>query len=172
MRRRRFARRLSAVIIRTTLNRSKERIDLRWERRQEVQMTYHFSTIVEKSFDDAVAATKEALKRHNFNVLSEINMKDNLKKGLNVEFRPYLILGACNPELTYKALEAEDKLGVLLPCNVIVQRQENGNVEVSAVDPVLSMGGIDHVVVAQVAHDIGSHLQQVINEVRQTHEIS
>lgn len=135
-------------------------------------MTYHFSTIVEKSFDDAVAATKEALKRHNFNVLSEINMKDNLKKGLNVEFRPYLILGACNPELTYKALEAEDKLGVLLPCNVIVQRQENGNVEVSAVDPVLSMGGIDHVVVAQVAHDIGSHLQQVINEVRQTHEIS
>jgi uncharacterized protein (DUF302 family) len=131
-------------------------------------MTYHFSTMVEKSFDDAVAATKEALKRHNFNVLSEINMKDNLKKGLNVEFRPYLILGACNPELTYRALEAEDKLGVLLPCNVIVQQQENGNVEVSAVDPVLSMGGIDHVMVAQVAHEIGFHLQQVIDEVGQT----
>ncbi len=130
-------------------------------------MTY-FSTIVEKSFDDAVATTKEALKRHNFNVLSEINMKDNLKKGLNVEFRPYLILGACNPELTYRALEAEDKLGVLLPCNVIVQQQENGNVEVAAVNPVLSMGAIDHVVVVQVAHDIGSHLQQVIDEVGQT----
>jgi len=127
-------------------------------------MTYHFSTTVEKSFNEAVAATKEALKRHHFRVLAEIDMKDNLKKGLNVEFRPYLILGACNPELTYRALKAEDKLGVLLPCNVIVQRQENGNVEVSAVDPVLSMEAIDHVVVGQVVQDIRSHLRQVINE--------
>ena len=127
-------------------------------------MTYHFSTTVEKSFNEAVAATKEALKRHHFRVLTEINMTDNLKKGLNVDFRPYLILGACNPELTYRALKAEDKLGVLLPCNVIVQQQENGNVEVSAVDPVLSMGAIDHVVVGQVAQDIRSHLRQVINE--------
>ena len=128
-------------------------------------MTYHFSTIVEKSFNDAVAATKEALKRHQFRVLTEIDMKDNFKKGLNVEFRPYLILGACNPELTYRALKAEDKLGVLLPCNVIVQQQENGNVEVSAVDPVLSMEAIDHVVVGQVAQDIRSHLRQVVDEV-------
>ena len=113
-------------------------------------MTYHFSTTVEKSFNEAVVATKEALRRHHFRVLTEIDMKDNLKKGLNVEFRPYLILGACNPELTYRALKAEDKLGVLLPCNV-VQQQKNGNVEVSAVDPVLSMEAIGHVVVAQVA---------------------
>ena len=127
-------------------------------------MTYHFSTTVEKSFNEAVAATKEALKRHHFRVLSEINMMDNLKKGLNVDFRPYLILGACNPELTYRALKAEDKLGVLLPCNVIVQQQENGNVEVSAVDPVSSMEAIHHVVVGQVAEDIGSHLRQVIDE--------
>ena len=131
-------------------------------------MTYHFSTTVEKGFDDAVAATKEALKRHHFRVLTEIDMRDNLKKGLNVEFRPYLIIGACNPALTYRALKAEDKLGVLLPCNIIVQQQENGNVEVSAVDPVLSMGAIDHVVVAQVAQDIRSHLQQVIDEVGRT----
>jgi uncharacterized protein (DUF302 family) len=131
-------------------------------------MTYHFSTRVEKSFDDAVAATKEALKRHHFRVLTEIDMRDNLKKGLNVEFRPYLIIGACNPVLTYRALKAEDKLGVLLPCNIIVQQQENGNVEVSAVDPVLSMGAIDHVVVAQVAQDIRSHLQQVIDAVGRT----
>ena len=127
-------------------------------------MTYHFSTTVEKSFNEAVAATKEALKRHHFRVLAEIDMKDNLKKGLNVDFRPYLILGACNPELTYRALKAEDKLGVLLPCNVIVQQQENGNVEVSAVDPVLSMEAIDHVVVERVAQDIRSHLRQVIDE--------
>jgi len=131
-------------------------------------MTYHFSTTVEESFDDAVAATKEALRRHHFRVLTEIDMRDNLKKGLNVEFRPYLIIGACNPALTYRALKAEDKLGVLLPCNIIVQQQENGNVEVSAVDPVLSMGAIDHVVVAQVAQDIRSHLQQVIDEVGRT----
>ena len=131
-------------------------------------MTYHFSTTVEESFDDAVAATKEALRRHYFRVLTEIDMRDNLKKGLNVEFRPYLIIGACNPALTYRALKAEDKLGVLLPCNIIVQQQENGNVEVSAVDPVLSMGAIDHVVVAQVAQDIRSHLQQVIDEVGRT----
>ena len=128
-------------------------------------MTYHFSTTVEKSFNEAVVATKEALRRHHFRVLTEIDMKDNLKKGLNVEFRPYLILGACNPELTYRALKAEDKLGVLLPCNVVVQQQKNGNVEVSAVDPVLSMEAIDHVVVAQVAQDIRSHLRQVINEI-------
>ena len=131
-------------------------------------MTYHFSTTVEKGFDDAVAATKEALRRHHFRVLTEIDMRDNLKKGLNVEFRPYLIIGACNPALTYRALKAEDKLGVLLPCNIIVQQQENGNVEVSAVDPVLSMGAIDHVVVAQVAQDIRSHLQQVIDAVGRT----
>ncbi|MGA8653998.1 MAG: DUF302 domain-containing protein [Xanthobacteraceae bacterium] len=128
-------------------------------------MTYHFSTTVDMSFDDAVASTKEALKRHNFRVLTEINMKDNLKEGLDVDFRPYLILGVCNPELTYRALEAEDKLGALLPCNVIVQRQENGNVEVSAVDPVVSMQAIDHVVVAQVAQEIRSHLRQVVDEV-------
>ena len=128
-------------------------------------MTYHFSTTVEKSFNEAVAATKEALKRHHFRVLAEIDMKDSLKKCLKVEFRPYLILGACNPELTYRALKAEDKLGVLLPCNVVVQQQKNGNVEVSAVDPVLSMEAIDHVVVAQVAQDIRSHLRQVINEI-------
>ena len=78
---------------------------------QEAQMTYHFSKTVNMRFDDAVASAKEALKRHNFRVLTEIDMKDNFKKGLNVDFRPYLILGACNPQLTYRALQAEDKIG-------------------------------------------------------------
>jgi uncharacterized protein (DUF302 family) len=92
-------------------------------------------------------------------------MKDNFKKGLNVDFRPYLILGVCNPELTYRALEAEDKIGALLPCSVIVQRQVDGNVEVSAVDPVVSMSAITHIVVGQVAQEIRSHLQRVVDEV-------
>jgi uncharacterized protein (DUF302 family) len=117
------------------------------------------------SFDDAVMSTKEALKRHNFRVLTEIDMKDNFKKGLNVDFRPYLILGTCNPELSYRALQAEDKIGTMLPCNVVVQQQEDGRVEVSAVDPVASMQAVTHVVLGQIAENIRSHLQHVIDEV-------
>ena len=127
--------------------------------------SYHYSKIVDMSFDDAVTSAKQALKRHNFRVLTEINMKDNFKKGLNLDFRPYIILGACNPELTYRALQAEDKVGTMLPCNVVVQKKEDGTIEVSAVDPVASMQPIDHVVVNEVAREISSHLQKVIDEV-------
>jgi uncharacterized protein (DUF302 family) len=128
-------------------------------------MTYHFTKTVDMTFDDAVMSTKEALKRHNFRVLTEIDMKDNFKKGLNVDFRPYLILGTCNPELSYRALQAEDKIGTMLPCNVVVQQQEDGRVEVSAVDPVASMQAVTHVVLGQIAENIRSHLQHVIDEV-------
>jgi uncharacterized protein (DUF302 family) len=128
-------------------------------------MTYHFTKTVDMTFDDAVMSTKEALKRHNFRVITEIDMKDNFKKGLNVDFRPYLILGTCNPELSYRALQAEDKIGTMLPCNVVVQQQEDGRVEVSAVDPVASMQAVTHVVLGQIAEDIRSHLQHVIDEV-------
>jgi uncharacterized protein (DUF302 family) len=128
-------------------------------------MTYHFSKTVKMGFDDAVASTKEALKRHDFRVLTEIDMKDNLKKSLNIDFRPYLILGVCNPQLTYRALQEEDKLGTMLPCNIVVQQQEDGRVEVSAVDPVAAMQAVTHVVVDQVAGEIRSHLQNVIDEV-------
>ena len=131
-------------------------------------MTYHFSKTVNMSFDDAVACTKEVLKRHNFRLLTEIDMKDNFKEGLNTEFRPYLILGACNPQLTYRALQAEDKIGTMLPCNVVLQQQEDGRVEVSAVDPVASMQAITHIVVGQVAQEIRSQLQSVIDEVGDT----
>ena len=128
-------------------------------------MTYHFTKTVDTSFDDAVMSTKEALKRHNFRVLTEIDMKDNFKKGLNVDFRPYLILGVCNPELSYRALQAEDKIGTMLPCNVVLQQQEDGHVEVSAIDPVASMQAITHVTVDQIAQEMRSHLQHVIDEV-------
>ena len=128
-------------------------------------MTYHFTKTVDMSFDDAVMSTKEALKRHNYRVVAEINMKDNFKKELNVDFRPYLILGACNPQLSYRALQAEDKLGTMLPCNVVLQQQEDGRVEVSAIDPVASMQAVSHVVVDQIAQDIRSDLKHVIDEV-------
>ena len=130
-----------------------------------MQMTYHFTKAVDMSFEDAVLSTKEALKRHNFRVLTEIDMKDNFKKGLNVDFRPYLILGTCNPELSYRALQAEDKIGTMLPCNVVLQQQEDGHVEVSAIDPVASMQAVTHVVLGQIAENIRSHLQHVIDEV-------
>ena len=128
-------------------------------------MTYHFTKTVDMGFDDAVMSTKEALKRHNYRVLSEIDMKDNFKKELNVDFRPYLILGACNPQLSYRALQAEDKLGTMLPCNVVLQQQEDGRVEISAIDPVASMQAVSHVVVDQIAQDIRSDLKHVIDEV-------
>jgi uncharacterized protein (DUF302 family) len=117
------------------------------------------------NFGAVVAATKDALQRHNFSVVAEIDMKNNLKKALNIDFRPYLILGVCNPAMTYRALQAEDKIGTLLPCNVVLQQHEDGKTEVSAVDPVSSMQAIHHVVVDQIAHDIRSELQRVIDDI-------
>jgi Uncharacterized conserved protein len=131
-------------------------------------MTYHFSTTVNMRFDDAVACTKEVLKQHNFRVVSEIDMKDNFKKALNLEFRPYLVLGACNPQLTYRALQAEDKIGTMLPCTIVLQQHDDGRVEVSAIDPVVSMQAITHVVVSQVAEELRSHLESVIDQVGHT----
>ena len=128
-------------------------------------MTYHFSKTVNMGFDDAVVSAKEALKRHSFRVISEIDMKENFKKALNVDFRRYLILGACNPQLSYRALQAEDKIGTMLPCNIVLQQQEDGRVEVSAVDPVASMQAITHVVIDDVAQEMRGHLERVIDEV-------
>ena len=131
-------------------------------------MTYYFSSTVNMRFDDAVACTKEVLKQHNFRVVSEIDMKDNFKKALNLEFRPYLVLGACNPQLTYRALQAEDKIGTMLPCTIVLQQHDDGRVEISAIDPVVSMQAITHVVVSQVAEELRSHLKSVIDQVGHT----
>ena len=128
-------------------------------------MSYHFSKTMNMSFDDAVASTKEALKRHNFGVITQIDMQDIFRRTLSVDFRPYLILGACNPQLTYRALRAEDKIGTMLPCNIVLQQQEEGRVEISAVDPVASMQAITNVEVSQVAQDVRSLLQRVVEEV-------
>jgi uncharacterized protein (DUF302 family) len=127
-------------------------------------MSYHFSKTMNMSFDDAVASTKEALKRHNFGVITQIDMQDIFRKRLSVDFRPYLILGACNPQLTYRALRADDKIGTMLPCNIVLQQQEEGRVEISAVDPVASMQAITNVEVSQVAQDVRSLLQRVVEE--------
>ena len=128
-------------------------------------MTYHFSKIVDMSFDKAVAATTEALKKHGFGVLTQIDVKDTLHKKLDVDFRPYLILGACNPKMAYQALTVEDKIGTMLPCNVVVQQRDGGMVEISAVDPVASMSAIDNPKLGKVAGQVRELLKQVVSDI-------
>jgi uncharacterized protein (DUF302 family) len=130
----------------------------------EADLTYYFSTTVTTGFDDAVASAKEALTRHGFKVISQIDMKENFKTALEFDFHPYLILGVCNPQLTYRALLAEDKIGTMLPCNIVIQERLDHRVEISAVDPVASMQAIPHIVVSQVAADIRFQLQSVVAE--------
>ena len=126
-------------------------------------MTYHFSKTIDLPFDDAVARVTEALKREGFGVLTDIDVSATLKSKLGVSFRPYRILGACNPPLAHRALELEDKIGTMLPCNVIVQEHRAGNVEVSAVDPAASMQAIENPALAEVAEEVRGRLQKVID---------
>ncbi len=125
-------------------------------------MSYYFSTTLDTSFDDAIARTTEALKAEGFGVLTEIDLKKTLKSKIDVDFRPYTILGACNPGFAYKALQAEDKIGTMLPCNVIVQEVAPGKVEIAAVDPVASMSAVDNADLGDVAGPVRDKLQAVI----------
>lgn len=128
-------------------------------------MTYHFSKLVNLPFDAAVAATTDALKKHGFGVLTQIDVKETLHEKIGVGFRPYLILGACNPRLAYEALKLEDKVGTMLPCNVVVQQRDGGAVEISAVDPVASMSGIDNPNLGKIAGQVRDLLKQVVADV-------
>ncbi len=127
-------------------------------------MSYYFTKIVDYPFDDAVQKVTEELKNEGFGVLTEIDVKATLKKKLDVDFRRYQILGACNPPFAYKALQAEEKIGTMLPCNVIVQEKDNGKVEVSAINPLQSMIAVGNDELNGVATEIGIKLQKVINE--------
>ena len=126
-------------------------------------MSYHFTKTIDLPFDQAVVRVTEALKREGFGVLTDIDVSATLKSKLGVEFRPYRILGACNPTLANRALELEDKIGTMLPCNVIVQEHGAGNVEVSAVDPAASMQAIQNPALAEVAEDVRGRLQKVVD---------
>jgi len=125
-------------------------------------MSYHFSKRLNVPFDQAVARVIDALKREGFGVLTDIDVRATLKSKLGEEFRPYRILGACNPKLAYGALQLEDKIGTMLPCNVIVQEYQGGSVEVSAVDPVASMQAIDNPGLAEVAKEVQARLKRVV----------
>lgn len=126
-------------------------------------MSYYISTTVQKPFDQAISEVTEALSSEGFGVLTEIDVKATMKKKLDVDFRNYRILGACNPPSAHKALEAEDKIGTMLPCNVIVQEPEPGRVEIAAVDPVSSMQAVNNPAIAPVAQEIQQKLRRVID---------
>ncbi|MGC8711445.1 MAG: DUF302 domain-containing protein [Leptodesmis sp.] len=125
-------------------------------------MSYHFSKVLSLSFDEAVARVTEKLKEQGFGVLTEIDVQATMKKKLDVEMPKYLILGACNPSFAYQALQLEDKIGTMLPCNVIVQQKPEG-VEVSAIDPVASMQAISNPNLASVATQVRDQLKAVID---------
>lgn len=126
-------------------------------------MSYHFSTIVDLSFEEAITKVTEELKKEGFGILTEIDVKSTLKTKLDVDFHNYRILGACNPPFAYRALQAEDKIGTMLPCNVIVQEQTPGTVEVSAIDPMASMQAITNPALTDIADEIRTKLQTVIS---------
>lgn len=126
-------------------------------------MSYYYSKTLDISFDDAIEKTMESLEEEGFGVLSEIDIKSTLKKKLDVNFRKYRILGACNPPLAYKALTAEKHIGLMLPCNVVVQENESGKIEVSAVDPVASMQAIKNDELGDVAQEVRQLLKNVID---------
>ncbi|MGK7369231.1 MAG: DUF302 domain-containing protein [Candidatus Halalkalibacterium sp. M3_1C_030] len=128
-------------------------------------MSYYISKKVDYSFDQAIKEATDRLKDEGFGVLTEIDVKDTLKKKLDVDFKKYRILGACNPEFAHQALQHEDKIGTMLPCNVIVEEHEDGSVEVSAVDPMASMQAVENAELAAVAGEVKSRLEKVINSV-------
>jgi uncharacterized protein (DUF302 family) len=125
-------------------------------------MSYHFSKKLQVSFDEAIDRVMAALQAEGFGVLTEIDVKETLKKKLDVDFRKYRILGACNPPLAYQALQLEDKIGTMLPCNVLVQETADGQVEVSAIDPVASMQAIDNPALGEVAETVRSKLRGIV----------
>lgn len=125
-------------------------------------MSYYFAKTLDLPFEAAVAKTREALAQEGFGVITEIDVQKTLKTKINVDFRPYLILGACNPALAHQALQLEDKVGTMLPCNVVVQEAAGGGTEVAAIDPVASMAAIDNADLAAKAQMVGDKLKAVI----------
>ncbi len=124
---------------------------------------YYFSTTIDSKFDEAIDKVTEELKKEGFGVLTEINVQETLKKKLDVDFKKYKILGACNPPFAFKALSAEDKVGTMLPCNVIVQEVSPGKIEIAAVDPVASMKAIENQTLEGIAKEIQTKLKKTID---------
>jgi len=125
-------------------------------------MEYYFSAILHTGFEDAVAKITEALKTEGFGVLTEIDMQAKLKEKLGVDYKKYKILGACNPAFAYKALQAEEMIGVMLPCNIVVTDKEDGTIQVAAIHPIASMMAIQNPALEPLAQEVTEKLKKVI----------
>lgn len=128
-------------------------------------MSYYFSKITGASFEEVLMKVADELKKEGFGILTEIDVRETLKKKLDVNFQKYKILGACNPPFAYEALQAENKIGVLLPCNIIVQELPDGKVEVAAIDPVQSMQVVGNPTLKVVAEQVQAKLRNVISNI-------
>jgi len=131
--------------------------------KEDKPMSYYFSKTLNVSFDEAVSKVTEELKKEGFGIITEINVKETLKKKLNVDFKNYRILGACNPHFAYQALKKEDKIGTMLPCNVIVQENSEDNIEVAAIDPIASMKAVQNIELVDIAKQVQAKLKSVID---------
>jgi len=126
-------------------------------------MSYYFSKILKnKTFDEAITLTTAELKKEGFGILTEISIDKTLKSKIDVDFKRYTILGACNPQFAYEALKSEDKIGVFLPCNFVIEAHENGDIEVSSVDPIASMSSVKNEKLGKLAIEIQAKLKRVI----------
>ena len=125
-------------------------------------MGYYFGATIDSTFEEAIDKVTGELKKEGFGIITEIDVKKTLKEKMNVEFRNYRILGACNPTYAYIALQAENKIGAMLPCNVVVQEKDDGGIEVSAIDPVASMLAVKNEELQDIAKTIQGKLQKVI----------
>jgi uncharacterized protein (DUF302 family) len=123
---------------------------------------YFFSKTVDSSFGEAIERVTEELKKEGFGVLTEIDVQTTMKNKLDVNFRPYRILGACNPNFAYQALQAEKNIGLMLPCNVIVQDAGDGKTEVAAIDPLVAMSRVDNPALEPIAEQVRAKLRRVI----------
>jgi len=129
-------------------------------------MSYFINKVIENtSFDDVYSKTVEELKKEGFGIITEIDMKATFKKKLDVDYKPYKILGACNPNFAYEALQFQSKVGVFLPCNVIIEEGSNGNIEVSAVDPIASMMAVESEELSKMAGEVKSKLTTAIKSI-------
>ena len=130
-------------------------------------MSYYFNKILTTtSFEEALEQVTAELKKEGFGIITEIDVKETLKKKIDIDFRKYKILGACNPHFAYEALSMEGKIGVFLPCNVVVEEIENGQIEVTAVDPVASMNSVENKELEKLAAEVRQKLIQVIGNLK------
>lgn len=122
-------------------------------------MAYYFKRSIESTFEEAVIRIKAALQKEGFGIITEIDIRETLRKKLEVDFQPYTILGACNPSFAYKALQMENKIGTMLPCNVIVQETAPGNIEIAVINPAVSMQAVSNKELEGVAEEVGRKLR-------------